>query len=88
MREDAGRCFLSQQHPYHAHINRMQVVEPGGCGGRFEEGEYYDTIVQAEDKPGNCTIRTKFFDFAGRIVIHCHRFSHEDQGMMTVSFKT
>ena len=79
---------LSQQHPYHAHINRMQVVEPGGCGGRFEEGEYYDTIVQAEDKPGNCTIRTKFFDFAGRIVIHCHRFSHEDQGMMTVSFKT
>ena len=75
---------LSQSHPYHAHINRMQIVEPGGCGGRFEEGEYFDTIVQSKDKP-ECRIRTKFFDFAGRVVIHCHRFGHEDQGMMTVS---
>ena len=80
--------FLSQTHPYHAHINRMQIVEPGGCGGRFEEGEYFDTIVQAETlltPSGGCTVRTKFFDFAGRVVIHCHRFGHEDQGMMTVS---
>jgi len=78
--------FLSQSHPYHAHINRMQIVEEGGCGGRYEEGEYFDTIVQAEDlvtPSGGCTVRTKFFDFAGRVVIHCHRFGHEDQGMMT-----
>ncbi|VEU44449.1 unnamed protein product [Pseudo-nitzschia multistriata] len=76
--------LLSQSHPYHAHINRMQVVEPGGCGLRFEEGEYFDTIVQSKDKK-KCTVRVKFFDFAGRLVIHCHRFGHEDQGMMTVS---
>ncbi len=75
----------SQEHPYHTHINRMQIVEPGGCGGRFEEGEYFDTIVQTDDKPGGCRIRTKFFDFAGRVVIHCHRFEHEDHGMMAVS---
>ena len=75
---------LSQSHPYHAHINRMQIVEKGGCGGRFEEGEYFDTVVQSKDKK-DCTVRVKFFDFAGRLVIHCHRFSHEDQGMMTVS---
>mmetsp|Transcript_23732 Transcript_23732/g.51889 ORF Transcript_23732/g.51889 Transcript_23732/m.51889 type:complete len:657 (-) Transcript_23732:2329-4299(-) len=73
---------LSQSHPYHAHINRMQIVEKGGCGGRFEEGEYFDTVVQSKDKE-DCTVRVKFFDFAGRLVIHCHRFSHEDQGMMT-----
>lgn len=80
--------MLSQTHPYHAHINRMQIVEPGGCGGRYEEGEYFDTIVQSETKEtpsGGCTVRTKFFDFAGRVVIHCHRFGHEDKGMMTVS---
>lgn len=80
--------LLSQTHPYHAHINRMQIVEPGGCGGRYEEGEYFDTIVQAKTKTtpsGGCTVRTKFFDFAGRVVIHCHRFGHEDKGMMTVS---
>ncbi len=77
--------FNTQEHPYHSHINRMQIVEPGGCGGRFEEGEYFDTIFQAEKNPGGCRIRTKFFDFAGRVVIHCHRFEHEDHGMMAVS---
>mmetsp|Transcript_3256 Transcript_3256/g.3726 ORF Transcript_3256/g.3726 Transcript_3256/m.3726 type:complete len:160 (+) Transcript_3256:105-584(+) len=79
--------FLSEKgHPFHFHINRMQIVEPGGCGGRYEEGEYYDTIVLMPKEAKNkkeCTVRIKFFDFAGRIVIHCHRFGHEDKGMMT-----
>jgi len=77
--------LLSKSHPYHAHINRMQIVEPGGCGGRYEEGEYFDTIVQLNPKTpsGGCTVRTKLFDFAGRVVIHCHRWGHEDKGMMT-----
>ena len=76
--------LLTESHPYHQHINRMQIVTPGGCGHRFEEGEYYDTIVQSDELLGGCTIRTKFFDFAGRVVIHCHKFAHEDEGMMTV----
>ena len=75
----------SQEHPYHTHVNRMQIVEPGGCGERFEEGEYFDTVFQTENTPRGCRIRTKFFDFAGRVVIHCHRFMHEDHGMMAVS---
>lgn len=77
--------LLSQTHPYHAHINRMQIVQHGGCGLRFEEGEYFDTIVQSEETE-ECLVRVKFYDFAGRLVIHCHRFGHEDKGMMTVSF--
>lgn len=76
----------SHKHPYHTHINRMQIVEPGGCGERFEEGEYFDTIAQTDETAGGgCRVRTKFFDFGGRVVIHCHRFEHEDHGMMTVS---
>lgn len=80
--------FRSQTHPYHAHINRMQIVEEGGCGNRYEEGEYFDTIVQEKNfttPSGGCTVRTKFFDYAGRVVIHCHQLGHEDLGMMTVS---
>ena len=58
----------------------MLIVEPGGCGhGRFEEDQYYDTIAADQDE---CRVRVKFFDFAGRIVTHCHRFGHEDMGMM------
>ncbi|KAL3907181.1 MAG: hypothetical protein SGARI_003661 [Bacillariaceae sp.] len=78
---------LALSHSYFAfatvgsHINRMLVVEPGGCGfGRFEEGQYYDTVTADQDE---CKVRVKFFDFAGRIVIHCHRFGHEDKGMMS-----
>jgi FtsP/CotA-like multicopper oxidase with cupredoxin domain len=75
------RLWNTQAHPYHSHINRMFIVEPGGCGfGRFEEGQYYDTIAADLDE---CKVRVKFFDFAGRIVIHCHRFGHEDSGMMS-----
>lgn len=79
------RILNSHKHPYHTHINRMQIVEPGGCGERFEEGEYFDTIAQTEETPGGCKVRTKFFDFAGRVVVHCNRFEHADHGMMAVS---
>ncbi|KAG7344415.1 lipase class 3 [Nitzschia inconspicua] len=71
----------TQTHPYHSHINRMFIAEPGGCGfGRFEQGQYFDTISAETDE---CKVRVQFFDFAGRIVIHCHRFGHEDKGMMS-----
>jgi FtsP/CotA-like multicopper oxidase with cupredoxin domain len=68
----------TEKHPFHIHINRMQIVQKGGCGYRYEEGEYYDTI--ASDAP--CRIRMQFWDFAGRIVAHCHKLHHEDKGMM------
>jgi FtsP/CotA-like multicopper oxidase with cupredoxin domain len=67
---------------FSAHINRMLIVEPGGCGHRYEHGQYFDTIASGQDE---CLVRVKFFDFAGRLVLHCHRFGHEDLGM--VSFK-
>lgn len=65
-------------HPFHIHINKMQIVQKGGCGYRYEEGEYYDTI--ASDDP--CLVRLQFWDFSGRVVAHCHKLSHEDDGMM------
>lgn len=65
-------------HPFHIHINRMQIVQEGGCGERYEVGEYYDTIASKDP----CTIRMQFWDFAGRIVAHCHKLKHEDRGMM------
>lgn len=75
------RVVLSDTHPFHTHINHMQIVEPGGCGYRYEEGEYFDTITASTGD--ECRVRIQFFDFAGRFVIHCHRLSHEDKGMMT-----
>jgi FtsP/CotA-like multicopper oxidase with cupredoxin domain len=68
------------QHPFHLHIYHFQAQ--AGCGGDFEEGEYYDTLA------GNCDVR---FDlnaatsspYAGRTIMHCHILAHEDLGAMT-----
>jgi len=67
-------------HPFHLHVYHFQAL--AGCGGDFEEGEYYDTLA------GSCSIR---FDlnaatsspYAGRTIMHCHILEHEDQGAMT-----
>ena len=65
-------------HPFHLHIYHMQTF---GCGGDFEDGEYYDTVA------GDCTVR---FDmnastgtaYAGMTIMHCHILDHEDRGAM------
>ncbi len=66
-------------HPFHLHIYHFQAQ--AGCGGDFEQGEYYDTMA------GICEVR---FDlstatstpYAGRTIMHCHILAHEDEGAM------
>jgi FtsP/CotA-like multicopper oxidase with cupredoxin domain len=66
------------QHPLHLHVYHFQA---SGCGGDFEDGEYYDTMSS------NCAVR---FDlnaatsspYDGRTTMHCHILAHEDQGAM------
>lgn len=69
----------TRAHPFHIHINRMQIMQPGGCGYRYEQGEYFDSIAAATS---SCWVRLRFMDYAGRIVAHCHKLKHEDRGMM------
>jgi len=67
-------------HPFHLHVYHFQAMS--GCGGDFEEGEYYDTLA------ASCSVR---FDlnaatssvYEGRTIMHCHILEHEDQGAMT-----
>ncbi len=67
-------------HPFHLHVYHFQAQ--AGCGGDFEEGEYYDTLA------GNCSVR---FDlnvvtsspYKGMAIMHCHILTHEDEGAMT-----
>lgn len=65
-------------HPFHIHINDYQVVAVNGhpVPVRFWE----DTT--AVPPFGDITIRTRFLDFPGRWVFHCHILIHEDHGMM------
>jgi plastocyanin len=73
-------------HPFHLHVNDFDVIETSHAG--LQPHFYQDTIPlpPATDLngPGWVRFRTRFADFTGRFVYHCHFLDHEDKGMMGV----
>lgn len=67
-------------HPFHIHVNEFQVVAVNG--------EPYEAKSLEDTRPlpplGSITMRTKFLDFTGKYVYHCHILGHEDAGMMGI----
>ena len=70
-----------QDHPFHVHVNPIQVLNVTGAPVRAQLG-YQDTVVVPRNG-GTVTVRTRFDDYPGRILMHCHIIDHEDMGMMT-----
>jgi FtsP/CotA-like multicopper oxidase with cupredoxin domain len=66
-------------HPFHIHVNDFQVISRNG---RPEPRTYEDT--SRIPPRGELVIRTRFLDFTGKFVYHCHILGHEDAGMMGV----
>lgn len=67
-------------HPFHIHINPFQVISVNSQP--VDRFGYDDTFpVPAH---GNVVIRTRYKDFDGKFVLHCHILFHEDHGMMQV----
>jgi FtsP/CotA-like multicopper oxidase with cupredoxin domain len=65
-------------HPLHIHVNPFQLMDVNGIP--VAEKLWLDTVpVPAA---GSVRFRTRFIDFAGRYVMHCHILPHEDTGMM------
>lgn len=71
------------RHPFHIHVNPCWVVKINGVA---VEPYWLDTIpLPAEgspEKPTSVTFRSRFDDFKGLTVFHCHMLAHEDMGMM------
>ncbi len=44
--------------------------------------DWRDTVVVSRN--GSVTLRSRFLDFTGRFVFHCHMMNHEELGMMQV----
>jgi FtsP/CotA-like multicopper oxidase with cupredoxin domain len=42
------------------------------------------TVVNGVNIPGYFKMRSRFVDYAGQYVMHCHILAHEDRGMMTI----
>jgi suppressor of ftsI len=72
------RNASSTWHPFHIHINDYQVVAVNGQPMPVR----YNEDTTGLPPFGEITIRTRFLDFPGRWVYHCHILLHEDHGMM------
>jgi FtsP/CotA-like multicopper oxidase with cupredoxin domain len=65
-------------HVFHIHTNPFQVMaindEP------MSETLWRDTVIVPRE--GSLTFRSRFLDFPGKTVLHCHMMNHEELGMM------
>lgn len=76
---------LHVNHPFHLHVNWIQVMEIHHADGRIDypnegRGRWMDNI----DVPfrGKAVVRIRFQKFPGIAPFHCHILAHEDEGMM------
>lgn len=86
----------NDEHPIHVHVNDFQVTayHDPTTGLRTGPDKFFvdnanvpapvmmpdETVVQ----PGLMAMRTRFDDFIGLYVMHCHRLNHEDNGLMAL----
>lgn len=70
----------SEDHPFHIHINPFQVISVNGQP--VDLHGYRDTYQVP--KNSEVVIRTRYTDFDGKFVLHCHILFHEDNGMMQI----
>jgi len=71
---------LAPTHPFHIHVNPFQVTRAGPDGK--PQIVWKDTLLVRVGQPQK--LRTRYEDFTGKFVMHCHILDHEDQGMMEV----
>ncbi len=68
----------TEGHPFHIHVNDFEVISIGGIAQ--PPGMIQDTIWVPMNT--EVVIRTKFKQWTGKSVFHCHILPHEDTGMM------
>ncbi len=70
-------------HPFHIHVNPMYVIK---INGQPVTPFWCDTLALpvggTPSAPTSITFRSRFRDFTGPYVMHCHMLAHEDLGMM------
>ena len=65
-------------HVFHIHTNPFQVTKING--EPLADPVWRDTVNVPRE--GSVTFRSRFLDFPGQTVLHCHMMNHEELGMM------
>lgn len=68
----------ADDHVFHIHVNDFELIKVNGVP--LEEPIWMDTAILPRN--GTLTFRTRFEDFPGVFVFHCHMMNHEELGMM------
>ncbi|BBY05392.1 multicopper oxidase family protein [Mycobacterium noviomagense] len=74
------RFVTEFRHPVHVHLNQFQVVARNNrAPGPFDRG-WKDTV---DIRPSEAVeVVTRFTDYTGSYLLHCHNLEHEDMAMM------
>jgi FtsP/CotA-like multicopper oxidase with cupredoxin domain len=67
-------------HVFHIHTNDMLLTKINGEA--LPEPVWLDTAIVPRN--GSITFRSRFVDFTGIYMLHCHMMNHEELGMMQV----
>jgi FtsP/CotA-like multicopper oxidase with cupredoxin domain len=70
----------TSDHIFHIHANPFQVTRINGES--LQTPLWLDTVTVPRE--GSVTYRTRFLDFTGKLVLHCHMMNHEELGMMQI----
>ena len=70
----------TDDHVFHIHINDMLLTKING--EPLAEPIWLDTAIVPRN--GSITFRSRFLDFTGKFMLHCHMMNHEELGMMQV----
>lgn len=76
-------------HPFHMHQNpfwvmRIEVPDADGNLVNILDEPRWQDVVWIPRNGGRVVFRSRFPDYVGMYVEHCHVLQHEDNGMMTV----
>ena len=86
----------NDEHPIHVHVNDFQVNEyfdpttglrTGPDQFSIDNANAPAPLMRSDEsviQPGILAIRTRFEEFIGLFVMHCHRLNHEDNGLMAL----
>jgi FtsP/CotA-like multicopper oxidase with cupredoxin domain len=70
----------TDDHIFHIHTNPFELVAVNG--EKLATPVWRDFVVVP--RKGSIVFRSRFLDFTGRFVLHCHMMNHEELGMMQV----
>jgi FtsP/CotA-like multicopper oxidase with cupredoxin domain len=82
-----GRSTGAVDHPFHIHQNpfwltRIDVPDEQGNLVNILRSPRWADVVQIPRNGGRVVFRSRFVDYEGEFVDHCHILLHEDNGMM------